>query len=96
MKLVIDIPKGIYLLAKKIVKTSKKHNAITRAIANGTPIPKDATNGDVIKAVFPNATISRIKSETERTKIAVEWHFADIPSYYNLFYEDWWNTKYER
>lgn len=27
---------------------------ISEAIANGTPIPDDATNGDVIKALFPN------------------------------------------
>lgn len=53
------------------------------------------TNGDVIKAMFPEATISKIKSKTEQTKIAVEWHFEDIPFYYNLFYEDWWNAPYK-
>ena len=58
-------------------------------------IPDKATNGDVIKAVFPDAKISELKSKYERTKIAVEWKFESIPAYYNLFYEDWWNAPYK-
>lgn len=74
-----------------IVKTSVS----TTVKGKNIFIPEGATNGDVIKAMFPKATISKIKSKTEQTKIAVEWHFEDIPSYYNLFYEDWWNAKYK-
>ena len=57
-------------------------------------IPKGATNGDMIKAMFPNAEISLLKSEHEKTKVAVEWKFEPLPNYYNLFFEDWWNAPY--
>lgn len=46
MEIVIKIPKWIYTLSKHIVKTDKKGNLITRAIANGTPLPKG--HGDLI------------------------------------------------
>ncbi len=55
------------------------------------------TNGEKIKEIFPNAEISIIKSKSiyERAKVAVDWKFEQIPSYYNLFYEDWWEAEYE-
>ena len=62
---------------------------------NAIVIPENATNGDVIKAMFPNAKISLIRSQTEKTKVAVEWGFEPLPSYYNLFYEEWWNAPYK-
>ena len=59
-------------------------------------VPKEATNGDIIKALFPNAKIGLLKSETDRTKVAVEWGFELLPSYYNLFYEEWWGAPYKK
>lgn len=53
------------------------------------------TNGEKLKEIFPNAEISIIKYEHGRTKVAVDWKFEQIPSYYNLFYEDWWNAEYK-
>lgn len=53
------------------------------------------TNGEKIKTMFPNAEISIVKSNYGRTKVAVDWKFEQIPSYYNLFYEDWWNAEYK-
>lgn len=38
MKVVIEIPTGIYKLAQKVAKKQKIVNAITKAIANGTPL----------------------------------------------------------
>ena len=57
MQIVIDIPKSAY---EKIVKTMRHENSNNPAfyfesiIANGTPIPDNATNGDVIMTLFPN------------------------------------------
>ena len=53
------------------------------------------TNGEKIQQMFPNAEICIMKSNYERTKVAVDWKFEQIPSYYNLFYEDWWNAEYK-
>jgi len=57
MKLIIDIPKGEYdKICKTMMHTSSGNPDFyfESKIANGTPIPDNATNGDVIKAMFPN------------------------------------------
>lgn len=52
------------------------------------PIPKGATNGDMIKAMFPNISIN-------------EKEFTDLVMVYKLdhhrkaFSEDWWNAPYK-
>lgn len=57
----------------------------------------NATNGDVIKTIFPNATI-RMKEEHNssgwkfRPQIVVE--FSETHSQY--FDEVWWNTPYNQ
>jgi len=53
MKLMIDISKDRY---KDVIEAQKHHllDSYAQAVANGTPIPDNATNGDVIKALFPN------------------------------------------
>ena len=57
-----------------------------RAIANGTPIPDNATNGDVIKALFHNIKYEEgyvyVKSNTYKNVIMT-------------VREDWWNALYK-
>ena len=54
MKLIIDIGEEEY---KEVLKDTYSgtsfENKIFTAIANGTPIPDNATNGDVMKIIFP-------------------------------------------
>jgi len=52
MKLIIDIDENDYENMKNGYVPST-FNTFS-AIKNGTPIPDNATNGDVIKAMFPN------------------------------------------
>jgi len=93
MKLIIDIPEDRY---KDVIEARKHHllDSYAQAIANGTPIPDNATNGDVIKAMFGYKRMS---------------HFNDYPplvDVYGLdnnddndsvtFYEDWWNAPYQK
>jgi len=58
------------------------------AIAEGTPIPDNATNGDVLKAMFPN--------------IEVEEQGKDLFIVFNMdiqgtpFYKAWWNSPYQK
>lgn len=52
MKLIVDIDEDVY---KKIVADKYAiYDKMFYSIKNGTPIPDNATNGDVIKAMFPN------------------------------------------
>ena len=53
MKLLIDIPEIEYN-TRKIMGYFSDNFKILKAVANGTPISDNATNGDVIKALFPN------------------------------------------
>ena len=51
-------------------------------IRNGTPIPNNATNGDVIKAMFKPNHVER----TDDNVIVENYDFN----------KDWWNSLYER
>lgn len=70
-----------------IVKTS------VSTTVNGTNIfiPEDATNGDVIKAVFPKSKTVQLTNMT----IAV-WYevIGDCGKWVN-YQIDWWNAKYK-
>ena len=54
MKLIIDIPEEAYKQIMEFGFLENTHGKMCyKAIKNGTPIPDNATNGDVFKAVFP-------------------------------------------
>lgn len=60
MKVIIDLPKSKY----EELQNNKHHPnrlSIERAITKGIVLPDNATNGDVIKALFPN-----IEKDNER------------------------------
>ena len=57
-------------------------------------IPKDATNGDVIKAVFPNSSIHYHKAdELVDDYVSVNINDCDIQQDYS---KDWWNLLYRK
>ena len=45
MKLIIDIPEEIYEL---IITDKSELKGLAKAVKNGTPIPDNATNGEVL------------------------------------------------
>ena len=55
-------------------------------------IPIDATNGDVIKAMFPNGKIIK----TEDGDCGYEIYLDDTYSFCSWFDGLWWNAKFER
>ena len=70
MKLIIDIPKEIY----ELIRTTDESELIelAKAVKNGTPIPDNATNGDVLKIMFPNGiTIDR--STAHAKQVTEDW-----------------------
>lgn len=60
---------------------------VTRAIVNGTKLPDNATNGDVIKAVFPDIKVygcSGYAHPSDKSSVLLE-HMSS----------DWWNAPYK-
>ena len=60
MKLIIEINEIAYKNATHIPSIDWNGNLlriVNDALQNGTPIPDNATNGDVIKAMFPNTEV---------------------------------------
>ena len=77
MQIVIDIPEEDY-------EYLKLHNkdGLYNAILNGKPLPKDPTNGDMIKAIFPKY-YQAIFPKYSQTMLGY------------LNYTRWWNTPYK-
>ena len=80
MKLIIDLDEYDY---STIVNDERYMPLdISVAINNGTPIPDNATNGDVIKAMFKPNHVER----TEDNVIVEEY----------MFDKEWWNVPYQK
>ena len=88
MKLIIEVNKeDLDFLRKTFTQNSHDYipmvikNRFTDAVLNGTPIPDNATNGGVIKAMFkPN--------RVERTDDVIVENYD--------FNEEWWNSPYQK
>ena len=87
MKVLIDIPEDIY---NHIIVDSEYFTPnLVKAFRNGTPIPDNATNGDVIKAMFD------IKEVDMSNTYCV--HFPEEgEDYGHYFFKDWWNSPYQK
>lgn len=103
MQIVIDIPKSRY---KEIVSGIFDADGyfktnLTLAFRNGTPIPDNVTNGDVIIAMFPDAEYKHIKTMSGIDGMEVN----GINGLYDnsgqwcaramFFHDYWWNAPYK-
>lgn len=70
MKLIIDLDKIFYEGCKKgrILDTTIDH--LVNSIASGTPITDNATNGEVMRAIFPDGVKTSIAYPRDVSK---EW-----------------------
>ena len=84
MKLIIDIPEDIY--NHIIVDSEYFTPSLVNAFKNGTPIPDNATNGDVIKAMFPDAEIH----------IDGNYVFIHHMGFWIKCIIRWWNAPYQK
>ena len=81
MKVIIDIPKKEY----DIIKNYKSFMPWAEGlIKKGVAIPEGATNGDIIKAMFPNMQFS----------IVNELVWTNIDGQSTRFLTEWWNAPY--
>ena len=96
MKLIIDIPYQLYKVLKDFQDFPSDsnegtiENVLMKAVENGTPIPDNATNGEVIKAMFPNI---KIRWETI-SRIGIT--YKNNQDYITEFDLDWWNAPYQK
>ena len=61
-----------------------------KIIAQGTPIPDNATNGDVIKAIFPNGKYTEYFADVEMKTEENDKRFKSV------FDRDWWDELYQK
>jgi len=83
MKLIIDIPDDVYKKTVFYREFKDLNDCVTtiKALENGTPIPDNATNGEVIKALFEPNWIRRMDDVVRE-----EYEFDAV----------WWNTPYQK
>lgn len=88
MKVLIDIPESILENIKEFEMIVDDDNSdVADCILNGIPIPDNATNGDMIKTMFPS-----IKIDFETYTKSEVVHFRDGDA---EFSHDWWNAPYK-
>ena len=80
--IVIKIPEEHYRTLQNAMKNHME-SLIGKIILNGTPIPDNATNGDVIKAMFPGEIVERSTSSI--------W-YGDLL----MCDAKWWNAPYQK
>lgn len=78
MKLIIDIDDEDY----EKLKDGHIPFSILEVIANGTPIPDNVTNGQVIQTLFKPNRVERANDDV-------------IVANYD-FNEEWWNSPYQK
>ena len=89
MKLIVDIPEE--LTKKEHWYTDEEKWTVIDVVRNGTPIPDNATNGGVIKAMFD--TTEEHFYDEDRMVDVYGLDRSDDPS---TFYADWWNAPYQK
>ena len=100
MKLIIDIPEEAYkTICDKYATFPKEMKEWgLEAIKNGKPIPNNVTNGDVIKAMFPDAEITFFTTLSGTHTVAVDFEDNTLDLFYcpHTFNLDWWNSRYQK
>ena len=90
MQIVIDIPEDVYT---RLFDNGIQDNEIAvddicemaRALRLGTPIPDNATNGDVMISLYPN-----LKYTIQNGRVVTT---IGVASSFDL---DWWNAPYQK
>lgn len=94
MQIVIDIHEKDY---HSVMYSNHVPYGVVYAIKNGTPLPKDATNGDMIKVMFPNEEYKEglrgdmVDGKPVNHKVV---RVNGLLDYYVMDY-DWWNAPYK-
>ena len=92
MKLIIEVNKeDLDFIRKTFTQDAHDYipmvikNRFVNAVLNGTPIPDNVTNGDVIMSMFPNANVYEHNGGATYS----------VNNEYN-FNATWWNAPYQK
>lgn len=93
MKLVIDIDEKMYEDCKTRNTLHYSLYNFSSMIANGTPLPKDATNRDMIETMFPDVEIEEnpVKKKCGCFYLKFKGNTCTMITDYS-----WWNAPYKR
>lgn len=87
MELIIKIPRTIYRGISNANNAGKEDNTLLgilyKAVANGQPLPENATNGDLVKALFPNQHVSVFSDGHGHKRISVKFTETEWKAPYN-------------
>lgn len=90
MKIVIDINEKVYNRVRSLEPRKDGVmllDTLMCAVQDGTVLPQNPTNGDIIKAIFPNVKFYQYED--------VDILYGYLGKYKVEFSIDWWNAPYE-
>lgn len=90
MKVIIEIPDKVYKNAKDGMLDELQSMLICGSVTEGKPLLKDATNGDMVKAMFPEKC-PHIGFNENFGRVWIMENGEDIAN----FRLDWWNAPYK-
>jgi len=98
MRLIVDLDDELYSHIKNdntyFLEDGEELYSIVK---NATPIPDNATNGDVIKALFPKAEVFNEDSTCITIKsFYIDEKECDKRVEYIDFSDTWWNAPYRK
>ncbi len=89
MKVIVDIPNWLYN-AMMECKEPQYSRSLGDAVRDGTPLPKNTTNGDVIKALFGRP------AREEKTGVLYKFKYRNGKPMFSTYFDmDWWNAPYK-
>lgn len=101
MIVITNVPEDIYkdIISLSSINDGRRNckgiimNAVN-SIAFGTPLYDTSTNGDIYKAMFPEALIIMPEEDLPSSYLKVKViHGPGCVNYYNL---DWWNAPHKK
>lgn len=99
MKVILEIPDEEVEIIKRNgfnkdgTFSFKLNEVLKQAIRNGVILPENATNGDVIKALFPSWEIDAEDDEDEEEPVVTCWIDRKTQNW-TCFDLSWWNAPY--
>lgn len=94
MHVVIEIPKFVYDMTKAQKKVIDADvDIVGKAIIEGTVLPDNVTNGDMIKAIFPYAKTWEEKGDKPFEDV-MRFDVAEDKTL-ECFDLEWWNEPYK-
>lgn len=93
MKVLINITEDTYNSVCNESMLPPNVRNVTDGIKNGQPLSTDLTNGDMIKAIFPNATFMIDEEKDEQGTKNLYVYTDDFEGF--AVDLDWWNTPYK-